>query len=55
VTGLPVLGTVSEVVLPAERRRRRQRLVWLGGAAAALAACWAVLILVEFWQRSSVA
>jgi polysaccharide chain length determinant protein (PEP-CTERM system associated) len=55
VTGLPVLGTVSEVVTPPERRRRRQRLVWLGGAAAALAASWAVLILVEFWQRSSVA
>ena len=55
VTGLPVLGTVSEVVTPPERRRRRQRLVWLGGAAAALAASWAILILVEFWQRSSVA
>jgi len=55
VTGLPVLGTVSEVVMPPERRRRRQRLVWLGGAGAALAASWAVLILVEFWQRSTVA
>jgi polysaccharide chain length determinant protein (PEP-CTERM system associated) len=55
VTGLPVLGTVSEVVMPPERRRRHQRLVWLGGAGAALAACWAVLILVEFWQRSTVA
>ena len=55
ITGLPVLGTVSEVVMPPERRRRRQRLVWLGGAGAALAASWAVLILVEFWQRSTVA
>ena len=55
VTGLKVLGTVSEVVTRPERRRRRQRLVWLGGAGAALAGCWAVLILVEFWQRSSVA
>ena len=55
VTGLRVLGTVSEVVLPAERRKRRQRLVWLGGAGAALAASWAVLMLVEFWQRSSAA
>jgi polysaccharide chain length determinant protein (PEP-CTERM system associated) len=55
VTGLRVLGTVSEVVLPAERRKRRQRLVWLGSAGAALAASWAVLILVEFWQRSSAA
>ncbi|HWT13171.1 MAG TPA: XrtA system polysaccharide chain length determinant [Allosphingosinicella sp.] len=55
VTGLPVLGTLSEVVTPPERARRRQRLVWLGGAGAALAASYAVLILVEFWQRSALA
>ena len=54
-TGLPVLGTLSEVVTPPERARRRQRLVWLGGAGAALAASYAVLVLVEFWQRSLVA
>jgi succinoglycan biosynthesis transport protein ExoP len=54
-TGLSVLGTVSEVVTAPERVRRRQRLIWLGGTAAALGASWAVLILVEFWQRSSVA
>jgi polysaccharide biosynthesis transport protein len=55
VTGLPVLGTVSEVVTSAKRAFRRKRLLWLGGAGAALAASWAVLIVVEFWQRSSAA
>ena len=51
VTGLPVLGTLTEVVTPPERARRRQRLLWLGGAGSALAASYAVLIVVEFWQR----
>ena len=55
VTGLPVLGTVSEVVTRPERARRRQNLIWLGGAGGALAASWAILIVVEFWQRSTVA
>lgn len=55
VTGLPVLGTLSEVVTPPVKAERRRRLVWLGGAGAALGACYALLILVEFWQRSTVA
>ncbi|MGZ8345973.1 MAG: GNVR domain-containing protein, partial [Allosphingosinicella sp.] len=55
LTGLPVLGTLSEVVTPPERTRRRQRLLWLGGSVAGLAACYAILIVIEFWQRSSVA
>jgi polysaccharide chain length determinant protein (PEP-CTERM system associated) len=55
VTGLPVLGALSEVVTAPERSRRRQRLLWFGGAGAALAGSWAILMLVEFWQRSTVA
>jgi polysaccharide chain length determinant protein (PEP-CTERM system associated) len=55
VTGLKVLGTVSEVVSAAERSRRRRKLVLLGGTVAALGGAWAVLMLVEFWQRSGVA
>lgn len=55
VTGLKVMGTVSEVVSAAERSRRRRKLVLLGGTVAALGGAWAVLMLVEFWQRSGVA
>jgi hypothetical protein len=50
-----VLGSISEVVGTAERAKRRQRLVWLGGAGSALAAGYAILMVVEFWQRSLVA
>src|SRR3954471_12616742 len=53
-TGLPVLGTIREVLTPEVRMHRRQRLVWLGGGAGALFAGYAVLMLVEFWQRSAV-
>jgi polysaccharide chain length determinant protein (PEP-CTERM system associated) len=55
VTGLPVLGTVTEVVTPSEKARRRQRLVWLSGSMAALAGSYSLLMVIEFWQRSTVA
>jgi succinoglycan biosynthesis transport protein ExoP len=54
-TGLPVLGTIGEVWTPARRTRARQRLVWLIAGGGALAGAYAVLMLVEFWQRSTVA
>jgi polysaccharide chain length determinant protein (PEP-CTERM system associated) len=54
-TGLPVLGSIGEVFTEAARARHRQRLIWLGGGGAALGAAWAVLLAVEFWQRSTVA
>jgi hypothetical protein len=54
-TGLPVLGSISEVRTEAARTQHRQRLLWLGGGAGALGAAWAVLLAVEFWQRSTVA
>jgi polysaccharide biosynthesis transport protein len=55
VTSLPVFGSISEIIRPTEKARRRQRLQWFGGAGAALAGAYAVLMLVEFWQRSTVA
>jgi polysaccharide chain length determinant protein (PEP-CTERM system associated) len=54
-TGLPVLGSISEVFTDARKSLHRQRLVWLGGGTAALGAAWALLMAVEFWQRSTVA
>lgn len=54
-TGLPVFGTISEVVTAAQRAIRRQRLRWLGVGVAALGAAYGVLMVVEFWQRSTVA
>ncbi len=53
-TGLPVLGSIHEVLTNELRAHRRQRLAWLGGGAGALFAGYAVLMLVEFWQRSAV-
>ncbi len=55
VTGLPVLGSISEVFTPERRAHHRQRVKWFMGAGSALAASYALLMLVEFWQRSTVA
>jgi polysaccharide biosynthesis transport protein len=55
VTGLPVIGTVGEVVTPLRKAEARQRLKYFAGAGAALAGAYALLMLVEFWQRSTVA
>lgn len=54
-TGLPVLGSIGEVFTEEKRALQRRRLVWLGGGAGALGAAWALLLAVEFWQRSTVA
>lgn len=55
VTGLPVLGTVGEVFTAERKAAERQKMKWLAGAGGALAAAYALLMLVEFWQRSTVA
>jgi polysaccharide chain length determinant protein (PEP-CTERM system associated) len=54
-TGMTVLGSVSEVFTPARKAEQRQRLKWFAGAGGALAASYALLMVVEFWQRSTVA
>ena len=54
-TGLPVLGSIRELVGSAERAHRRKRLAWLLGGGGALAGVYAALIAFEFWQNSNVA
>jgi hypothetical protein len=55
VTGLPVLGAISEVLSAQRRAERAQRLKWFVGTGGALAGSYAILMAVEFWQRSTVA
>jgi hypothetical protein len=50
-----VLGSVGEVLARAERIRRQQRLAWLVGGTGALAASYAALMAIEFWQRGNLA
>jgi polysaccharide chain length determinant protein (PEP-CTERM system associated) len=54
-TGLPVFGTISEVVTATQRALARQRLKWLAAAFLALGGAYGVLMAIEFWQRSTVA
>lgn len=55
LTGLPVLGAVSEVLTPEHQLKRRQALKYFAGAGGALAGAYLVLMAVEFWQLSAVA
>jgi len=54
-TGLPVLGSIGQVFTPERLAQHRQRMKWFAGAGGALAGSYALLMLVEFWQRSTVA
>lgn len=54
-SGLPVIGTISEVVRAGDRAGRRKRLVQFAGGTAALVGVWVLLMAVEFVQRSMVA
>ena len=54
-SGLPVIGSVSEVVTHAQRGERRKKLVWFAGGLGGLAGVFVMLLLVEFVQRGMVA
>ncbi len=54
-SGLPVIGSVSEVTTSPQRAERRKKLRMFAGATAALFALFALLLTVEFVQRAMVA
>ena len=54
-SGLPVLGSVSEIVTAAGAALAHRHLRWFAGAGGALVAAYLLLMAVEFYQRSTVA
>ena len=54
-SGLPVIGSIHEVVGASEQVLRRKQLVKFGGGAAAMVAIYALLLVWEFVERSLVA
>jgi hypothetical protein len=54
-TGLPVIGTVSDVLTPVAKLRQQVQLKWFAGLGAGLAGFYALLMAVEFIQRSGIA
>lgn len=53
--GIPVIGSIGEIVNDATRALRRQRLKQFAGAAGALGGAWIILLAVEMVQRGMVA
>lgn len=54
-SGLPVLGSISEVVTAETRVVRRKQMMWFSSAAAGLPGLFVLLLLVEFVKRIVVA
>jgi polysaccharide chain length determinant protein (PEP-CTERM system associated) len=54
-SGLPVIGSISQIWTPAQRIERRKRLMWFAGGSGGLAAAFVVLLTIEFVQRGMVA
>jgi polysaccharide chain length determinant protein (PEP-CTERM system associated) len=54
-TGLPVLGAISQTLTNATRELDRRKLRWFAGASGSLAGVFALLLAVEFLERSMVA
>lgn len=54
-SGLPVIGSISEVITPVHRAGREQKFKYFVGGSTALAGAFLLLLVVEFIQRSMVA
>ena len=54
-SGLPVIGSITEVVTPDRHADRKKKLVWLAGGGGALVALFVLLLIAEFVQRGMVA
>ncbi|MBB6425586.1 XrtA system polysaccharide chain length determinant [Sphingopyxis sp. JAI128] len=54
-SGLPVIGSITEVVTPERHLDRRKKLVWLTGGGGALVGLYVLLLVAEFIQRGMVA
>ena len=54
-SGLPVIGSITEVLTATRAAERARRMRWLVGGAAALGLLYVVLLVVEYFQRGLVA
>ncbi|MBW8910548.1 MAG: polysaccharide chain length determinant [Sphingomonas sp.] len=50
-SGLPVLGSISEVITSETRAIRRKQMMWFSSSAAGLPAMFCLLLLIEFIKR----
>lgn len=54
-SGIPVIGSISEVITPVRRAEQRQKQGYFAGGSAALLVAFVLLLAVEFIQRGMVA
>jgi polysaccharide chain length determinant protein (PEP-CTERM system associated) len=54
-SGLPVIGSISQMLTSSQRAERRRKLVQFAGGSAALVGAFVVLLIVEFIQRGMAA
>lgn len=54
-SGLPVIGSITEVVTAERHLERKKKLVWLASGGGALVGLYALLLVAEFVQRGMVA